>query len=75
VSPLGSFGAAVSIAIALVTLYCQLGDPVYRHGVYAVAVFYVLGLAYFALIGRHRLILSPEEEFAMASREKGRALQ
>jgi ethanolamine permease len=66
-SPLGSAGAAVSIVIALVTLYCQLGDPVYRKGVYAVAVFYALGLAYFALFGRHRLILSPEEEFAMSS--------
>src|SRR5438874_1008984 len=66
VSPLGVPGAAVSIVIALVTLYCQLGDPVYRHGVYAVAVFYAMGLAYFAVIGRNRLILSPEEEFAMS---------
>jgi ethanolamine permease len=63
-SPLGSPGAAVTIVIALVTLYYQLQDPVYRNGVYAVAVFYVLGLVYFALVGRHRLILSPEEEFA-----------
>jgi ethanolamine permease len=70
VSPLGVPGAAVSIVIALVTLYCQLGDPVYRNGVYAVAVFYGIGLAYFALIGRHRLILSPEEEFAMRERER-----
>ena len=63
-------GAAVTIVIALVTLYFQLQDPVYRNGVYAVAVFYVLGLAYFALLGRHRLILSPEEDFAMS---KGKA--
>ena len=73
VSPLGVPGASASIVIALVTLYCQLQDPVYRHGVYAVAAFYVLGLAYFAIIGRHRLILSPEEEFAMREREKVRA--
>jgi ethanolamine permease len=65
-SPLGMPGAAVTVAIALVTLYFQLQDPVYRNGVYAVAVFYVAGLLYFALVGRHRLILSPEEEFAMA---------
>ena len=64
-SPLGSAGAAVTIVIALVTLYYQLQDPVYRNGVYAVAVFYGVGLVYFALVGRHRLILSPEEEFAM----------
>jgi len=54
-----------------VTLYFQLQDPVYRNGVYAVAVFYALGLVYFALIGRHRLILSPEEEFAMRRGEPG----
>ncbi len=65
-SPVGSPGAAVTIVIALVTLYFQLQDPVYRNGVYAVAVFYVMGLVYFALIGRHRLILSPEEQFAMS---------
>jgi ethanolamine permease len=68
-SPLGSVGAAVTIVISLVTLYYQLQDPVYRNGVYAVAVFYVLGLLYFALVGRHRLILSPEEEFAMSKGE------
>jgi ethanolamine permease len=69
-SPLGVPGAAVTIAIALFTLYCQLQDPVYRNGVYAVAIFYAIGLAYFALIGRHRLILSPEEEFAMREAKK-----
>ena len=62
----------MTVVIALVTLYYQLQDPVYRNGVYAVAVFYVLGLLYFALVGRHRLILSPEEEFAMS---KGQARQ
>jgi ethanolamine permease len=72
-SPLGVWGAGLTIAIALVTLYFQLQDPVYRNGVYAVAAFYVLGLLYFALLGRHRLILSPEEEFAMSRGEKVRA--
>jgi ethanolamine permease len=72
-SPLGTWGAGVTIVIAVVTLYYQLQDPVYRDGVYAVAVFYALGLLYFALIGRHRLILSPEEEFAMSRGERGHA--
>jgi ethanolamine permease len=61
------------MAIAIVTLYYQLQDPVYRNGVYAVAVFYGIGLAYFALLGRHRLILSPEEEFAMSHDKEQRA--
>ncbi len=72
-SPLGVPGAAVTVVIALVTLYFQLQDPVYRKGVYAVAVFYVLGLLYFAFIGRKHLILSPEEEFALSRGEKGHA--
>jgi ethanolamine permease len=72
-SPLGVPGAAVTVVIALVTLYFQLQDPAYRGGVYAVAAFYVLGLLYFAFFGRKHLILSPEEEFAMSKGEKGHA--
>jgi ethanolamine permease len=65
-SPLGNAGAAITVVIALVTIYFQLKDPVYRNGVYAAAVWYALGLLYFAAIGRNRLILSPEEEFAIS---------
>jgi len=72
-SPLGVPGALVTIVVALVTLYFQLQDPVYRVGVYAVVAFYVIGMLYFALFGRHHLILSPEEEFAMSKGEKGHA--
>jgi hypothetical protein len=39
--------------------------------VYGVAVYYVLGVLYFAIAGRHRLVLSPEEEFALTQGEKG----
>jgi ethanolamine permease len=30
-----------------------------------VAIFFAIGLLYFALVGRHRLVFSPEEEFAL----------
>ncbi|WP_374442362.1 amino acid permease [Stella sp.] len=63
-SPFGVPGAVVTIAIALVTLGFQLADPVYRAGVIGVAVWFAVGIAYFALVGRHRLVLSPEERFA-----------
>ena len=69
-SPLGVPGAVATVIIALVTLWFQLKDPVYRVGVYAVAVWYVLGLLYFAFFGRHHLILSPEEEFALSKGAK-----
>ena len=35
------------------------------------AIFYAVAVAYFALVGRHKLILSPEEEFAMTRGEHG----
>ena len=46
-------------------------DPVYRTGVYGAAIWYVLGLLYFAFVGRHQLVLSPEEEFALTKGEHG----
>lgn len=72
-SPLGVGGATLTVLIALVTIWFQLQDPVYRAGVYGAAVWYGLGLLYFAFVGRHRLILSPEEEFALSQGEVGHA--
>jgi ethanolamine permease len=72
-SPVGVPGALVTIVVALVTIYYQLQDPVYRGAVYYVAAFYALGILYFAVYGRNQLILSPEEEFALSKGEKGHA--
>jgi ethanolamine permease len=68
-SPLGIPGAVVTILIAVVTLTYQLQDPNFNKGVVWVIVWCGVGLAYFALVGRHRLILSPEEEFALSQRK------
>jgi ethanolamine permease len=65
-------GALATLAIALATLYVQLKDPVYQKGVFGVAVWYLVGILYFAFIGRHRLVLSPEEEFALTRGRHGR---
>jgi len=65
-SPLGVPGAALTVLIAVVTLYYQLQDEVYRDGVYAAVAWYIAGIVYFAVIGRHRLVLSPEESFALS---------
>jgi ethanolamine permease len=69
-SPLGIPGAALTVIIALVTIYMQLQDPVYIQGILFVAAWFAVGIVYFALIGRHKLILSPEEEFALTRGEK-----
>ncbi|HEY9012537.1 MAG TPA: amino acid permease [Devosia sp.] len=69
-NPLGVPGAVVTIVIALVTLYYQIVDPVYQQGIFWVAVWFAVLIAYFALVGRHKLILSPEEEFALEHAKK-----
>ena len=65
VSPFGVAGAGATMIIAAVTLYFQFTDPVFRAGVVGVAIYYAVMMAYFLLVGRHKLILSPEEEFAL----------
>ena len=64
-SPVGEWGALVAGAIAFVTLIAIFWNSDYRPGVYGVALFYLVALLYFAVAGRHRLVFSPEEEFAM----------
>jgi len=70
VSPLGNVGAVVAGLIAAVTLVFLFLNPEYRVGVYGCAVWFTSGLLYFALYARHRMILSPEEEFAMSHQEQ-----
>src|SRR5688572_23707334 len=70
-SPVGEWGALVAGAIALVCLGAIFWNDDYRAGVYGVAVFYLVAVAYFAIAGRHRLVLSPEEEFALSHGASG----
>ncbi|PYE87735.1 amino acid permease [Phyllobacterium leguminum] len=72
-NPFGIPSAVLTITIALVTLYFQLNDPVYRQGILGVAIWFAVFIAYFALVGRHKLILSPEEEFALEHAEGAKA--
>lgn len=71
VSPFGKFGAWVTIAICVLTLAYQFLDPLYRWAAMAAATWYLIGLAYFAFYRRHRLVLSPEEEFAVSGGTRG----
>jgi len=70
-SPWGEAGAMIAGVIAVVSLASVLLNEDYRPGVYGVAVYYILGAIYFAIAGRHRLVLSPEEEFALTKGERG----
>jgi ethanolamine permease len=70
-SPVGIWGAAIAGAIALISLISLYFNEDYRPGVYGTLIYFLLGIAYFAVAGRHRLILSPEEEFAVTRGEHG----
>jgi ethanolamine permease len=71
-SPVGEWGAAVAGVIALVSLISLYSNADYRPGVVGTLVYFAIGIVYFAVAGRNRLVLSPEEEFAMTRGEHGR---
>lgn len=66
VSPGGNFFAWVAGILALISIFAAFAIPDYRPGVIGVAVFYIVGLIYFAVYARHHLVAeAPEEEFAL----------
>lgn len=64
-SPMGLFGAWAALIISLATLVFLFLNPDYRIGVYGMAIWYAIALAYFGFYSRHRMVRSPEEEFAI----------
>ncbi|MBW2270292.1 MAG: ethanolamine permease [Deltaproteobacteria bacterium] len=65
-SPLGVPGALVALGISALTLAALFYvDDVYRNVVFGALVWFALGLLWFAGVGRHRLVYSPEEAFAL----------
>ena len=70
-SPVGVAGAAIAGIIAIVSLISLYSNEDYRPAVYGTAIYFLLGILYFAIAGRHRLVLSPEEEFALTEGEAG----
>jgi ethanolamine permease len=70
VSPIGMAGAATAMIIAAATLVILFLNRDYNLGVIGAAIWFLCGIAYFAFYARHRLILSPEEEFALAQLER-----
>ncbi len=65
-SPMGLTGATLALMISAVTLVALFWvDDVYRKVVIGAAIWFALGLVYFALYGRKRLVKAPEESFAI----------
>ncbi len=65
-SPVGIAGAVVAGIISLAIFIAFLFNPGYQIAIAAIAVVYVVGLIVFAVYGRRRLVLSPEEEYALS---------
>jgi ethanolamine permease len=70
-SPVGIPGAVVVIAISVLAMFGSLAYdvPGAEFGVLATIIAIALGLLYFGLVSRHRLVAeAPEEEFAVVER-------
>ncbi|MET1017880.1 MAG: amino acid permease [Leifsonia flava] len=66
VSPWGLPGAIIAGVIAALVFVGFIINPTFQPAIIAIVVVYVLILLGFAFWGRHRLILSPEEEYAVS---------
>jgi ethanolamine permease len=66
VSPWGVPGAVIAAVIALLIFLGTLLNPTFLPAIIAILVVYVVMLLAFGLWGRHRLVLSPEEEYAVS---------
>ena len=65
-SPTGVAGAVIAGIISLSIFIAFLFVPGYQIAIAAIAIVYVIGLIVFALYGRKRLVLAPEEEYALS---------
>ena len=64
-SPWGVGGATVSGLIAALAFVGFLLNPAFLPAIYAIIIVYAVFLLYFAVVGRHNLVLSPEERYAV----------
>ena len=64
-SPWGVRGATVAGVIAAISFVGFLVNEAFRPAIVAIIIVYVVMLAIFAVWGRHRLVLSPEEKYAV----------
>lgn len=65
-SPWGMFGAVAAAIIAMLIFVGFLLNATFQPAIIAIVVVYIVGLLIFGRYTRHRLVLSPEEEYAIS---------
>ena len=71
-SPLGIPGAAVGALLSIAALGATIYREDFRSGIYGVAAFLVLGMVYYLVYSRHRLVAqAPGEEVALLTKDLG----
>ena len=65
-SPWGIPGAVIALVVSILVFFGFFINESARPAIVAIAVVYVVILIGFALVFRHRLVLSPEEEYALS---------
>src|SRR5207244_9819764 len=53
-SPVGVWGAGIAGVIAVISLISLYANETYRPGVVGTLIYFVIGILYFAIVGRHR---------------------
>ncbi|WP_457100812.1 amino acid permease [Microbacterium sp. P5_E9] len=71
ISPTGVWGAVVAFLIAFASFLGILFNSVFATAVTTFLIVFVVGIVLFALVGRKRLVLSPEEEYALSGGKHG----
>ena len=59
-----------ALVISAFTFVGFLINPAFLPAIIGIAVVYLVMLVIFAIWGRHQLVLSPEEEYALAARKE-----
>jgi ethanolamine permease len=70
-SPWGIPGAVIAIVVAALIFVGFLLNPTFLPAIIAIAIVYVVLLVGFGAFFRHRLVLSPEEEYALSGGTHG----
>jgi ethanolamine permease len=69
-SPWGVFGGWAALIISGIAFIGFLINPAFLPAIVGIAVVYVVMLIGFALVGRHHLVLAPEEEYAITANKQ-----